>query len=60
MNDALFILQLEREQINRDHIEEKSNILTLRHLQTAFYILFMGNGVSLGVFLGEVVKGKRK
>lgn len=59
IDDALFVLQLEREVASRKHIRTKSNILTLKHLQTAFYILFIGIALSLGVFIAELCWGKR-
>lgn len=54
MKDALFVLQLEREIVTRENIQEKAIILTMRHLQTAFYVLVIGVAVSLLVFCGEV------
>lgn len=59
-DDALFVLQLEREVASRKHIQTKSNILTLKHLQTAFYILFIGFALSLGVFIAELCGGKQR
>lgn len=59
MDDALFVLQLEREVVIREHYQDKSNILTLSHLQTAFYILLIGNVVSFGVFMVEVYYKER-
>lgn len=60
MDETLYLFQLESELVNREHIQEKSNILTLSHLQTAFYILFIGLGVSLGSFVGEVYVKRRE
>lgn len=60
MVETLYLFQLESELVNREHIQEKSNILTLSHLQTAFYILVIGLGVSLGSFVGEVYVKRRE
>lgn len=60
MDETLYLFQLESELVNREHIQEKSNILTLSHLQTAFYILFIGMVVSLGSFFGEVYVKRRE
>lgn len=60
MNDALYILQLENEVISRKHIRDKTLILTLSHLQTAFYILFLGTVLSLVAFLGEIYHARRE
>lgn len=60
MDETLYLFRLESELVNREHIQEKSNILTLSHLQTAFYILFIGMVVSLGSFVGEVYVKRRE
>lgn len=60
LNDALFLLQLERDDIKRAHLEETTIILNISHLQTAFYILSLGSIVSFVVLLGEIYYGRKK
>lgn len=52
----MFLFRLESELVNREHIQQKTNILNLSHLQTAFYILFIGCVVSVATFLGELLQ----
>lgn len=55
MDETMFPQKLESDLHKREHAQEKIIILTLSHLQTAFYIMFIGTALSLVVFIAELL-----
>ncbi|GAB0090490.1 uncharacterized protein DMENIID0001_052260 [Sergentomyia squamirostris] len=53
-DDTMYIFTLEGGNMNRLFIRSHAVILTLSHLQTAFYVLAMGLSISVFIFLLEI------
>ena len=57
--DTIFVFQMENDRVKREHVQSSRIILTLSHLQLAFYLLFSGFIISGLCFSWEVYSGKR-
>lgn len=53
-DETMYLFRLENNLINREYLQSRTKILTLSHLQTAFYILFIGSVLSSVAFICEV------
>ena len=56
--DTIFVFQMENDIVKRKYVKSSRVILTLSHLQLAFYLLFGGFILSGFCFLSEVYYGK--